>query len=108
MTTRSPSCSWTLPPGNRPTRIFGPHRSASTATGRSPAASRMAAYDSPWVWWSPWEKFRRKTSAPAAMSSRSRATDALAGPTVATIFVRRRLSSSTPGASSRIAIEPGA
>ena len=37
----------------------------------------------------PWEKFRRKTSTPAAMSSAMRSADDEEGPTVAMIFVAR-------------------
>ena len=48
--------------------------------------SRMAF---PWLSREPWEKFRRKTSTPASMSCRIIAGESDAGPSVATIFVRR-------------------
>jgi len=51
------------------------------------AALRMRAIMTPWVSCVPCEKFKRRTSAPAVMRSRSAASVLVAGPTVATIFV---------------------
>ena len=76
----------------RPVRIFGPLRSCRMATsrpGRAAAARapgrNVAACDS----CVPCEKLSRKMSVPAAMSASSIASESLAGPIVAIIFVRR-------------------
>jgi hypothetical protein len=70
-------------------RIFGPCRSARTATKRPSlvAAARMRSMRAPCSWWLPWEKFSRNTSTPAATSCSI--LSSLAGPSVATILVLR-------------------
>ncbi len=74
-----------------PVRILGPCRSPSSAIGRSAAwaASRTSAAAWRCVAWSPCEKFSRATSIPAWIIARSTVGDALAGPMVQTIRVRR-------------------
>ena len=56
----------------------------------SSATRRIAASDREWSSCVPCEKFRRKTSTPASIRSRSRSSVSDAGPTVATILVRTR------------------
>src|SRR5690349_14201071 len=51
--------------------------------------ARMRASTSPWFSWVPWLKFNRNTSTPASSSWRNLSGSELAGPTVATILVRR-------------------
>src|SRR5205809_2134255 len=72
-----------------PTRIFGPPRSPSTATGRPcrRAASRIWSRILRWPSRSPWEKLSRQTSTPSSKRATSRSTPAQAGPIVATILV---------------------
>ena len=74
-----------------PIRSFGPGRSPRIATSRptSSAAPRIASIVSAWRSGSAWEKLSRSTSAPAAISSASLRGSQVAGPTVATILVRR-------------------
>ena len=45
-----------------------------------------------WSVWVPWEKLRRKVVAPASISWRIMSGLLVAGPIVATIFVRRKVS----------------
>ena len=79
------------PSGNAPARIFGPGRSASTPTGRPTrrATSRTVASRSRCSSTVPWLRLSRTTSTPARTIASSRAGSSLAGPSVATIFVRR-------------------
>ena len=68
---------------------------AGRRAGRRPSprarqASRIVAIRSACSSAVAWEKLIRRTSAPAAISSTSRSTVDVAGPTVATIFVRRK------------------
>ncbi len=60
-----------VPPTSGPVRILGPLRSCMIATWRPDcrAASRIRRNDSAWVSCVPCEKFRRKTSTPAAISA---------------------------------------
>ena len=57
-------------------------------TGRPSARRRISSTVAPCSACVPWEKLRRKTSAPASMSARSMGSLRLAGPTVATTRVR--------------------
>ena len=86
-----PTVSSISPPCMRPVRILGPCRSPRMATARRRwrDRSRMVAHHLGQPAWSPWEKLSRKTSAPASIRASSIASDSLAGPTVATILVRR-------------------
>src|SRR6185437_7209109 len=75
----------------------GPGRSWRIATGRPTAAdaARTRAAFSACRSRSPWEKFRRATSSPAATIRASVSGSREAGPMVATIFVRRIANQST-------------
>ena len=79
------------PPARSPIRSFGPCRSSSTPMGRPVAdsTSRIASKHRRWPAWSPWLKFRRNTSTPAANSDRIISGDDVAGPRVAMIFAKR-------------------
>src|SRR5262249_18057390 len=70
---------------------FGPCRSAMIAIGRSSSSetSRTRRIRSAWSSCVPCEKLRRAASIPARASSSTRSRDDDAGPSVATIFVRR-------------------
>ena len=74
-----------------PIRSFGPGRSPRIATSRPTVceAARIAAIVSACFSGPAWEKLRRKTSVPASIICSSTPGDQLAGPTVATILVRR-------------------
>jgi hypothetical protein len=87
-----PASSSTIPPSTFPMRSFGPGRSPSRPTSR-PAifdASRTMLTFSACSSRVPCEKLSRKTSAPAWIRLTSLSTERVAGPIVATIFVRRR------------------
>ncbi len=87
----------TKPPLRSPSRSFGPGRSPRMPTHlpMSSPAARIRSMFSAWVSRSAWEKLSRKTSAPAEII-RSRIFGARdAGPTVATILVRRWVCSIT-------------
>mmetsp|Transcript_21396 Transcript_21396/g.82962 ORF Transcript_21396/g.82962 Transcript_21396/m.82962 type:complete len:253 (-) Transcript_21396:321-1079(-) len=85
------SASVTEPSANAPTRSFGPCRSARMPIGRptSRSSSRRIAKRSRCAAASPWLKFRRKTSTPAANSRWIVSLSELAGPRVATILALR-------------------
>jgi hypothetical protein len=85
----SPCRSSATPPSSDPVLILGPDKSCRIATSRPAraAAARTRATVAPCVSWVPCEKFRRMMSVPAAMSVSSTASESLAGPTVAMIFV---------------------
>ncbi|MNV32731.1 hypothetical protein D3C71_1240750 [compost metagenome] len=78
---------------NRPSRSFGPCRSARMPSGRFSAISapRTALKAAAWSSCEPWLKFRRKTSTPAWASALTVAGARLAGPRVATMRARRAL-----------------
>ena len=81
----------TIPSVTSPIRSFGPGRSPRIPTSlplRS-AASRAMVTFSAWSARVPWEKLKRKTSAPASISSSMPSTLRVAGPIVVTILVRR-------------------
>ena len=94
-----------IPPGavdgldTCPSRIFGPHRSPSTAIGFS---HRAAAFANPfrsvsrWASNVPCEKFNRHTFTPASKSRSKVSTSPQAGPIVATILVRIICSPAAP------------
>ena len=86
-----PASSSTTPPAISPIRSFGPGRSPSSPTSRPArsAAWRASSIVSACSCGSPWAKLSRSTSAPAAINSVSVCSERLAGPIVATIFVRR-------------------
>src|SRR5258708_1013254 len=89
-----PSAKWTPPSGNSAALIFGPGRSASTPTtlpSRS-AASRTRAIRATVSASAPCESERRAMFIPAAIIARIVCSSSDAGPTVATIFVRRSIS----------------
>src|SRR5262249_36785805 len=74
-----------------PTRIFGPWRSAISASGR-PACSCTARARRALSSWSacvPWEKLSLTPSIPASTSAASVSSSFDVGPIVATLFVRR-------------------
>ena len=76
----------------------GPWRSIRTATG-APAASaarRTAATHPARSSGVPWDAFTRMTFAPASISPAMRSGVPVAGPSVATIFVRRFTASLLP------------
>src|SRR5579862_2826345 len=83
--------------GRSPIRSFGPCRSAISATGcpTSAAISRTSQARSACPSWVPWERFSRTASTPALISARSFSFVSDAGPSVATIFVRRGPCAST-------------
>ena len=86
-----PSSSSTTSPATSPSRSLGPGRSPSSPTSR-PAishASRIVAMRSACSGGVACEKLTRRTSAPARISSTRWSRSLVAGPTVATIFVRR-------------------
>src|SRR5262245_18081289 len=89
-TTSSPRSSVTGS-SSSPIRTFGPCRSAMIAIGRSISSetSRTSRIRSAWSSCAPCEKLRRAASIPARASSNTRSRDDDAGPSVATIFVRR-------------------
>src|SRR5512145_2485491 len=91
--TSPPVTSTSVPPAMTPVRIFGPCRSPRIATARCRRreSSRMRRMTSVLAEWSPCEKLRRKTSAPTSIRASSICSDAQAGPTVATILVRRNM-----------------
>src|SRR5688572_815826 len=92
MVMRSPArSSMGSPPRSLPVRILGPERSCSSAIGRSSLEAIARAASTPWrcCSCSPWEKLRRITSTPASISWSSTGRSREAGPTVATILVRR-------------------
>src|SRR6185437_11562920 len=72
-------------------RIFGPCRSARMPTSRPAAAeaARTALARARWSSGWPCERLRRTTSTPSAISFSSMPGASLAGPSVATILVRR-------------------
>src|SRR5437660_369079 len=74
-----------------PTRMRGPWRSTRTATGspRAPAAARTNSIQRPRSSVVPCEALTRITLAPASSRAAMRASVPVAGPRVATIFVRR-------------------
>src|SRR5919201_704570 len=76
-----------------PSRIFGPGRSPSRPTSRPArcAASRAIAISSMWDSRVPCEKLRRSTSAPTLITPARISGLRVAGPSVATIFVRRKV-----------------
>ena len=76
-----------------PMRSFGPCRSAMSAIGRptSAAISRTSQARSECPSCVPCERLKRTASTPASMSARRRSRDSEAGPSVATIFVRRSI-----------------
>src|SRR5207248_2326085 len=79
------------PSAKRPSRIFGPWRSARTpiARPRSAAIRRTVSYTTEWSARVPWLKLSRATSIPASMSSASCEGLDVAGPSVQTILARR-------------------
>ncbi len=88
---RAPLTSSTASPFTLPVRIFGPERSWRRAIGRRSRAaiSRTALTTARCSSCVPCEKLRRKTLTPASISCSSFSGLREAGPTVATIFVRR-------------------
>src|SRR5256885_12687337 len=86
-----PALSVIFPFASLPTRIFGPCRSAMTATSRPSdrAASRTRRARCSWSPAAPCEKLSRTTSTPAASMRFSTSCVLLAGPSVATILVAR-------------------
>src|ERR1051326_2479070 len=94
MVNSAPGASVTGPDANRPSRIFGPCRSTSTATPRPLAspALRTLRYEAWWLAWSPWLMLSRATSSPAATSAATWPGPDVAGPRVQTIFARRPIS----------------
>ncbi len=91
MVNEAPFSSSTGPSANRPSRIFGPWRSARTPTPRPEAseASRTRVYARLWSAWDPWLKFSRATSMPASTSLRTFFGEEVAGPRVQTILALR-------------------
>ena len=90
-TNDAPSSSTALPSASSPIRSFGPCRSSSTPMGRPAADSvpRIASKHRRWPSWSPWLKFSRNTSTPAANSARIVSGADVAGPRVAMILAKR-------------------
>src|SRR5579862_8112548 len=86
----APSASCTGPSRKHSMRIFGPPRSSSTPTHRSArrAAARTAASRRRRSSTVPCEALRRTTSTPARIICVSTSGSSVAGPRVATIFVR--------------------
>ncbi|MNI25925.1 hypothetical protein D3C73_796040 [compost metagenome] len=100
-----PLCNCTLPWAKRAMRIFGPCRSASTATKRPclAANSRTSRARAMCSCALPWEKFSRTTSTPARINPSIASGLSVAGPSVAIIFVLRIMMffhshTGTPGA----------
>src|SRR5690606_4022561 len=89
----SPSASSMRLLVNLAMRILGPCRSPSKATKRPwrAAISRTSCARARCSSGAPWEKFRRATSSPARIIFSSTSGELLAGPSVATIFVRREV-----------------
>ncbi|GIV00518.1 MAG: hypothetical protein KatS3mg014_2133 [Actinomycetota bacterium] len=88
---RAPASSVTRPSRSSPRRIFGPGRSAMIA-GSAPrlaAAWRAAATRAACSSGVPWDRFTRRTSAPASRSPARTAGSALAGPSVHTSLTLR-------------------
>src|SRR5215472_1428319 len=87
----APSLSTMLPFSTCPVRIFGPAKSASSATPLRTfnEAVRNLSIDSACCWWLPCEKFNLATSIPAVSSSSSLSWLRLLGPSVQTIFALR-------------------
>ena len=97
---RCPATSCTdTPPTRRPVRIFGPCRSARMQIGlpNSLETIRTMRIRSAFCSCEPCEKFSRATSRPARTSSRKTSGVLEAGPSVATIFARRRRSTEGSG-----------
>ena len=73
MVKRSPAESVGFcPPANVPTRIFGPCRSTSTATGRAASSDALRSQSSRCSWsaWEPWLMLKRATFIPSSRSAR--------------------------------------
>src|SRR6185503_6869479 len=89
-TTSSPRSSVTGS-ASSPILTFGPWRSAITAIGRPTSSATSRTWPAHLAWSScvPCEKFSRATFMPARASSRTLSREDDAGPSVATIFVRR-------------------
>ena len=81
-----------FPPGRLPTLILGPCRSCRMVMGlsSSPEICLMVAITPACSSYLPCEKFRRATSMPAPIICLIMSGELLAGPMVATIFVRRK------------------
>jgi hypothetical protein len=91
----APARSSTVPSANAPIRTLGPERSCRIATGIASSSARrrsrwMVSRCSSGV---PWEKLSRATFIPAWRSALNASSVEVAGPIVATIFVRRSLPS---------------
>ena len=91
----APSVRTTGPFLNDSILIFGPCKSPMMPMWRPTLAaiSRTVATRAAWSADVPCEKLMRNTSAPATINCSSTAGSSVAGPKVATIFVRRRISS---------------
>src|SRR5439155_9546612 len=78
---------------NLPMRSFGPCRSARSAIGRPTSAAISRTSQARWECPScvPCERLKRTASTPASISARRRSRDSDAGPSVATILVRRSI-----------------
>src|SRR5437899_2534362 len=78
---------------NSPMRSFGPCRSAMSAIGRPTSAAISRTSQARWECPScvPCERLKRTASTPASISARRRSRDSDAGPSVATILVRRSI-----------------
>src|SRR5258706_8411306 len=90
----APSTSCTQPVAKLSMRIFGPARSASMPTLRPAvsAAARTSSTRRRCESRVPWEKLMRATSSPASIMPAITAGSSVAGPSVATILVRRAVS----------------
>ena len=93
MSRRSPLTSWIAPFSILPVLIFGPCRSARMPILLARCADNWRIVSIRWVFssWEPWEKLRRKTSAPASISRLIISGEELAGPSVEIIFVLRKV-----------------
>ena len=92
-TTLEPECRTATSPSRSPSRSLGPGRSPRIPTSR-PTSSltwRIRLTFSACSSGVPCAKLSRKTSTPASNSSRRTSSELLAGPTVATILVRRAI-----------------
>jgi len=89
----APETTRTDPPFSSPTRMRGPCRSRRIPTffRARAAAERTRRQARVWSALVPWEKLRRATSSPARIMRASTGVDTEAGPSVATILVRRTL-----------------
>ena len=89
---RSPGLSSAIPSRSPPILSLGPGRSCRIATSRParPAAARIRSAVAAFSSRVPWAKFSRATLMPASTIRASTSASSLAGPIVATIFVRGR------------------